>query len=279
MIAGSEQHSHSGQVTAGSLALARCLNCGTLLRGHAQCSLCGRGYAFEQGILDAIGPLTGTNRVAARFYDSKHWSRFRPWEQLFLWFQGPGVRSAREQVLRHLPNQSHLRVLEVGIGDGENVSLLPSSWELHGVDIARTQLEACRNRFPHLRGQLTWAEAEALPFADQSFDAVYTVGGFNYFRDHVRALQEMRRVARPEAPVVVADELPELYRLAPGHVLGIELLDRWGLRLMGLDPEFIEMVFGCRIDLPKLFAEELPRYRHYRIWNRLGYCMVEPGLV
>ena len=61
-----------------------------------------------------------------------------------------------------------------------------------------------RDRFPDMAGRLVWAEGEALPFADATFDAVFTVGGFNYFRDHVAALREMRRVAVPGRPVLVA---------------------------------------------------------------------------
>lgn len=232
------------------------------------------------GILHAIESetLRGTNRIAAAFYDGPNWARFRPWEQLFLWFQGPGPRAARRQILRHLPeHRPHARILEVGIGDGANLPLLPPAWEVYGVDIARSQLAACLERRPTVQGRLVWAEGENLPFPDHSFDAVYTIGGFNYFRDHTRALQEMRRVARPEAPVIVADELPDLYRLAPGHALGLETLDRWGLRLMGLDQEFIEMVLGHRVDLDALARAILPGHRRFPIWNRLGYCLVDPA--
>jgi SAM-dependent methyltransferase len=230
------------------------------------------------GIVEAIGPLSGTNRIAARFYDGPCWPRFRPWEQLFLWFQGPGPAPARRQVLRHLPRVDRARVLEVGIGGGDNLPLLPPGWTVYGVDIARTLLAACRDRFPGLDGRLAWAEAEALPFGDATFDAVYTVGGFNYFRDPVAALREMRRVSRPGAPLVVADEDPDLIRFAPGRALGLDLIDRWGLRAMGLDAEFVAMVQNYRIDIDSVARDAWPgrRPRHYRIWNRLGYCLVDP---
>ena len=39
-------------------------------------------------------------------------------------------------------------VLEVGIGSGENLAFLPPDWKVFGVDIARTQLEACLRRHP-----------------------------------------------------------------------------------------------------------------------------------
>jgi SAM-dependent methyltransferase len=257
--------------------LARCLTCRRGLLGRDSCATCGRSYPEVDRILEAIGPLTGSNRIAAAFYDGPNWRRFRPWERLFLWFQGPGPDRARRQVLRHLPEQPGARVLEVGIGDGENVRRLPSDWAIYGVDIARTQLAACRERFPVMAGRLVRAEAEDLPFEDETFDAVFSVGGFNYYRDHAAALREMRRVARLGAPVIVADELPDLYQFAPGSAIGLEGLDRWGLRAMGLDPEFLAMVTAHRVDIDSLARAEWPGHRRFPIWNRLGYCLVDDG--
>jgi ubiquinone/menaquinone biosynthesis C-methylase UbiE len=180
-------------------------------------------------------------------------------------------------VLRHLPRVESARVLEVGIGAGANLPLLPQGWVVFGADIARSQLALCLDRHPATAGRLAWAEAEALPFADGMFDAVYSVGGFNYFRDPLQALREMRRVARPEAPVVVADEDPDLIRFAPGRALGIDLLDRWALRAMGLDAEFVAMVQNYQLDVPALARAGCPGHRRFPIWNRLGYCLVDPG--
>ena len=75
--------------------IARCVDCGERLNGRASCPACGRGYPVVGGVLEAIGPLSGTNRVAARFYDGPAWPRFKFWENVFLWVQGPGVSRAR----------------------------------------------------------------------------------------------------------------------------------------------------------------------------------------
>jgi SAM-dependent methyltransferase len=254
-----------------------CIACGAGFEGSEACPECGRRFAQPDGIVQAIDPLRGTNRIAAAFYDGPCWPRFRPWEQLFLWFQGPGPARARRQVLRHLPRVDSARVLEVGIGAGENLPLLPQGWVVYGVDIAHSQLALCRDRHPATAGRLAWAESEALPFEAGTFDAVYSVGGFNYFRDPVQALREMRRVARPEAPVVVADEDPDLIRFAPGRALGIDLLDRWALRAMGLDAAFIAMVQNYRLDVAAVAHTACPGHRRFPIWNRLGYCLVDPG--
>jgi SAM-dependent methyltransferase len=255
--------------------LARCLACGQRLDGCSECPECHRAYPEIDGILEAIAPLSGTNRIAAAFYDGPCWSRFKFWEQVFLWFQGPGRAAARRQVLRHLPSLHRARVLEVGIGDGENLPLLPAAWEVFGVDIARSRLRACLARFPEMAGRLAWSEAESLPFEDGSFDAVFTVGGINYFRDPRAALREMRRVARPGAVVLAADEAPDLHRFGIGHMLGLEAIDRFWLALTGLDRDFVDMVFRTPPRVEAAALEVWPGHRRVPIWNRLGYCLVD----
>jgi SAM-dependent methyltransferase len=222
------------------------------------------------GIVEAIGALAGRNRVAAAFYDGPGWKRFRFWEHAFLAFQG-GQRRARRPILANLPRTASARVLEVGIGEGNNVPLLPASWELHGVDIARTRLEDCLRNFPVLTGRLVWAEGERLPYEDASFDACYSIGGFNYFGDHAEALHEMRRVTRPGGIVVVADEAPWLHRCGIGHLIGLPRIDAAWLRSLGLDREFADMVIDLKIDLDALFPPAEGWHAH-SIWRGLGYC-------
>ena len=110
-----------------------------------------------------------------------------------------------------------------------------------------------------MTGRLAWAEAENLPFDDATFDACWSVGGFNYFSDHEAALREMRRVTRPGGPVVVADEVPGLHRAGLGHLLGIPSLDAWWLRKLGLDREFVKMVLAFDVDLTRVIRQGLAR--------------------
>jgi len=252
-----------------TLACSRCL---LGMDGRMTCAKCGRALLHRGGIVEAIGPLAGTNRVAAAFYDGPGWVRFRPWERLFLRLQGGA--GARRQILRHLPATGRVRVLEVGIGDGENLPLLPAGWEAYGVDIARTQLVACTGRVPSMAGRLAWAEGEALPFDDEAFDATFSIGGFNYFRDQALALREMKRVTRPGGSLVVADEVPGLHDYSLGHLLGVPELTAWCLRATGLDREFVAMILNHHADLDAAARREWPGHRRFPIWSRLGYCLV-----
>jgi SAM-dependent methyltransferase len=263
--------------TAPSLGeLARCLSCCARLEGESVCPGCSRHYALRDGILDAIGPLSGRNRVVATFYDGPGWVKFRRWEQGFLILQG-GVRRARMEILRHLfrPGRPGGRGLEVGIGAGENLAFLPPDWTVYGVDIARSQLKLCRERHPEMSGRLAWSEGEDLPFEDATFDACWSVGGFNYYNDHERTLREMRRVTKPGGPVVVADELPTLHRAGLGHLIGVRSLDAWWLCRLGLDRDFVDMILDFKVDLPALFERVWPRSERHWIWHGLGYCVVE----
>jgi SAM-dependent methyltransferase len=256
--------------------LARCLSCGARLCGEAHCRSCGRAYSLTGGILEAIGPLAGRNRIAAAFYDGPGWLKFRRWEGAFLLLQG-GVRRARMEILRqlHAVGKGPALGLEVGIGAGENLALLPRDWTVYGVDIARTQLEACIRRHPAMSGRLAWAQGEKLPFGDATFDACWSVGGFNYYSDHEAALREMRRVTKPGGPLVVADEDPRLCRFGLGHLLGAPTLDAWWLRSLGLDRAFVAMVLQFDVDVVELCARAWPGATRHRIWHGLGYCLVD----
>ena len=47
---------------------------------------------------------------------------------------------------------------------------------------------------------------EQLPFRDEAFDGVFHVGGINFFNDKKSAIDEMIRVAKPGARILIADE-------------------------------------------------------------------------
>jgi SAM-dependent methyltransferase len=258
--------------------LARCLDCRADLLANDACPVCGRAHPTADGILEAIGPLEGRNRTVAAFYDGHGWPRFRKWERLFLGLQG-GARRARMSILRHVLaiERPSARILEVGIGDGENLRFLPASWEVYGVDIARIQLLACARRYSSMSGRLAWAEAERLPFPDGTFDACYSVGGFTYYGDHAAALAEMRRVTRAGGPVVVADETPGMRRAGIGHLIRLPAIDKLWLRQLGLDPGFIDMVLGFDVDLRAVTARAWPDAARFSIWSGLGYCLVDPA--
>ena len=215
---------------------------------------------LRDGILDAIGPLLGTKSRRRHFLRWPWLGQVPPLGTSIL--DAPGGHSPRPDGNPASCYSSCANPVRAGsksgIGAGENLAFLPPDWTVYGVDIARTQLELCRDRHPEMAGRLAWAEGEDLPFEDATFDACWSVGGFNYYSDHERTLREMRRVTKPGGPIVVADELPTLHRTGLGHLIGVRSLDAWWLCRLGLDRDFVDMVLNFDVDLPALFERVWP---------------------
>jgi ubiquinone/menaquinone biosynthesis C-methylase UbiE len=213
------------------------------------------------------------NRIAADFYNGKLWPKVRFWERLF-WVLNGGERRARDVVLRHLPKSPGLRLLDVAVGDGVYTSWLPEDWSIVGIDISTTQLAACQRRNFGRDLRLVLGEAEDMPFRDREFDAVLSNGGFNHFNDPDAALREMARVAKPGAPVVVADEKPDF--LDFGHRLGFPGLDRWtASKLMSMGDDFAGLIERHRnIDIAEIGRRVLNDSRYEVIWRGGGYLMI-----
>ncbi len=241
------------------------------------CGGCGARYRIDDDILIVKDHTSDNNGVAQDFYDSPLWPKFRFWEK-FTWFCNGGERRARNAVLQHLPARPQLDLLDVAIGDGVYLDWLPTGWRIAGVDISRSQLDACRRRADAAGRdvRLAQCEAEALPLADGRFDAVLSIGAFNYFNDPEGALREMARVARPGAPIVVSDEMPDLTDRMLGHKLGVPALDRWIVsRLMHLGDAFTDMVERYRdLDVLALARRVLPDAELIPVWRGVGYVLV-----
>ncbi len=260
-----------------SVRRLRCVDCGANLDPGGgtgtTCKGCGRAYPMRDGLLVAQGELTGRNRITSEFYNSERWQRFRFWEVLFLRVFG-GLPGARLQILRHLRHLETGSLLEVGIGDGENVALLPWSLHITGIDIAQRPLAACRDRHGDRDLFLALAEGERIPFGDRSFDGVLCVGGFNFFSDPGQALAEMARVTRQGGRIVVADELPDLYGWGWGHLVGFPQFDDWLMKRFWFGPEFATMVLDTRLDVAAVARAALGKHQIHSIWRGLGYCIV-----
>ena len=102
-------------------------------------------------------------------------------------------------------------VLETSVGTGLNFKYLPGSVSLTGIDLSPEMLVNCQSNLRRWQFQadLFMGNAESLPFADESFDVVFHVGGINFFNDRARAIREMIRVAKPGTKILIADETEE----------------------------------------------------------------------
>lgn len=93
-----------------------------------------------------------------------------------------------------------LDVLEIGVGLGaDHQRFAQARARLTGIDLTDRAVEHTRRRCElfGLRSDLRVADAESLPFADESFDWVYSWGVLHHTPDTVKAIGEVFRVLKP----------------------------------------------------------------------------------
>ena len=135
---------------------------------------------------------------------SQKYDRFARW---YDWVEGIpevlGVNRLRQATMQRASG----KVLEVAIGTGKNVPYYPSGCRIIGVDASRAMLAVAQKRASRLQLEISFllANAEALPFADETFDTVVSSLSTCTFPDPVTALKEMARVCRRTGKVLLLE--------------------------------------------------------------------------
>jgi len=260
--------------------LWRCIACNGSLRAEANhpsltCQNCGVVYPDHNGILIVKDQVSDNNKVAVDFYNSPLWPKFRFWEW-FTFICNGGEKRSRDKVLRYLPKQANLKLLDVAIGDGVYLDWLPRDWSVVGIDVSTSQLEACRKRANGRDLTLILGEAEDLPVQNGKFDAALSIGGFNYFNDPEKSLREMVRAVKPGGTIVVSDEIPNLTDRMLFRKIGLPGVDHWIVsKMLKLGDDFTDMVERYRtLDIPAIAERVLPGCRYEKIWMGVGYVIV-----
>jgi phosphatidylethanolamine/phosphatidyl-N-methylethanolamine N-methyltransferase len=92
------------------------------------------------------------------------------------------------------------KLLEVGIGTGLSLPLLPRNIEFTGIDLSQGMLDQAQKRADQLklrRIELQKMDATRLEFPDHSFDRVFAAYFISTVPDPVRVVHEMKRVCKP----------------------------------------------------------------------------------
>ncbi len=92
------------------------------------------------------------------------------------------------------------KVLEIGVGLGaDHQKFAEAGAELTGVDLTKRAIEHTRQRFQTLGliSDLQVADAEKLPFEDETFNLVYSWGVLHHSPNTAKAIDEVFRVLRP----------------------------------------------------------------------------------
>jgi SAM-dependent methyltransferase len=181
-------------------------------------------------------------------------------------------------VAEHLCDTADLRagwhVLDVATGSGNAaIAAARHGCDVVGIDYVPSLLERGRARAEAegLQVALLEGDAEALPFADRTFDAVVSVFGSMFAPNHGQTASEMLRVTRGGGTIALASWTPDgftgqLFRTVAAHVpppAGMQSPMLWGTEahlreLFGegiASLEVVERDFTFRFRSPEDFVE------------------------
>ncbi|MEJ0098240.1 MAG: methyltransferase domain-containing protein [Pseudomonadota bacterium] len=162
---------------------------------------------------------------------------------------GTTLQIVGETLCESLDLRSGARVLDVAAGNGNATLAAARRWcAVTSTDYVASLLDAGRARAQAecLEVQFQEADAENLPFADASFDAVLSTFGVMFTADHPRTARELLRVCRPGGQIGLANWTPQsfigqLFRTIGKYVPpapGVQSPGTWGTR------ERIDELFG-----------------------------------
>jgi SAM-dependent methyltransferase len=136
------------------------------------------------------------------------------------------------------------KILDLGCGLGG-----PGAWlarrsgaTVIGIDVMFQSVHGLRRLFPDLRGVV--ASMRALPIKDGFFDAAWSLGVLEMVADKFAATQEMARVLRPGAPLVIydfvltgppPDHIPEADRFSSSEDT-VQCLEKAGFEIRDTSP-------------------------------------------
>ena len=154
---------------------------------------------------------------------------------------GTTLQIVGEELCEALDIRSGQQVLDVAAGNG-NVSLAAARrWcNVVATDYVPALLERARVRAAAegLEMRFREADAEALPFADESFDAVVSTFGVMFTPNQDRAATEMLRVCKPGGKIGLANWTPDgfigqVFKTIGRHVpppAGVKSPALWGTK-------------------------------------------------
>ena len=164
---------------------------------------------------------------------------------------GTTLQIVGEQLAEACDLRCDERVLDVAAGNG-NATLAAArrGCRVTSTDYVASLLDrgAERAGAERLDVQFQVADAEALPFADASFDAVLSTFGVMFAPDHAKTASELARVCRPGGRIGLANWTPEgfigqMFKVLGRHVpppAGVQPPSLWGVE------SHLQSLFGER---------------------------------
>lgn len=120
------------------------------------------------------------------------------------------MRFMQKRTIRFVALKPGISLLDIGCGTGWAVrytaKLLDGKGNFYGIDISSRMIERAieqTSQQSNIRFQV--ANAEALPFPDESFDVLLCTNSFHHYKNPIRVLVGMKRVLRPSGMLYITE--------------------------------------------------------------------------
>ncbi len=185
---------------------------------------------------------------------------------------GTTIQIVGEQLAEAMDLHAGQRVLDIAAGNGNFTLAAARRWcEVTSTDYVESLLQRGRRRAEAEGATVTFqkADAEDLPFADHSFDAVASTFGGMFSPDQSRTASEMLRVCRSGGSIGLANWTPDgfigqMFKTIGKHLpppAGLKSPALWGTR------EWMERAFGAAstslIAVPRHFVFRYRSAQHF----------------
>lgn len=129
---------------------------------------------------------------------SYHWQQIS--HNIFLF--NSYVMARYQQVLKQIPSNKHLKILDIGCGDGVLLSLISkkSSAKLFGVDLDQTCLDYASTK---VKAKFYKGSATKLPFKNNYFGMVIATEIIEHLNSPQALIKEAYRVLKPKAKLII----------------------------------------------------------------------------
>ena len=197
---------------------------------------------------------------------------------------GTTLQIVGEQLCEAVDIRSGQKVLDVAAGNGNATLAAARRWcDVVSTDYVPALLGRGRERAAaeRLDVEFRQADAEALPFADASFDVVLSTFGVMFTPDQDRAAAEMLRVCRPGGRIGLANWTPDGFIGQLFRTIGRHLPPPAGVRspaLWGTEARIREM-FGAEASAIAIGRPQFTfRYRSPQHWLEVFQTYYGPTL-
>lgn len=201
------------------VALSRQLATGRIARKHAEFDAATHGYIRALRLSDQLvatcDEIHFSGRISADGCCSvEPMSRlqFDPdvADNIDHTYASPDIAAQREYVLASLGLHPGERVLDVGSGPGYLAESMGEAvgptGAVHGMDPSPAMNSIASARCASIPWiSIDEGDATALPYPEQTFDAAVSTQVYEYVADMPRALDELRRVLRPNGRALILD--------------------------------------------------------------------------